>query len=44
MEDLTNEEIEIYYNEFLEGSQNRFRNNDFRSFEQWLNDVLENES
>lgn len=26
--------------EFEEGEQNRFRNNDFRSFEEWLNDKI----
>lgn len=26
--------------EFKEGEQNRFRNNDFRSFEEWLNDKI----
>ena len=26
--------------EFEEGEQNRFKNNDFRSFEEWLNDKI----
>lgn len=26
--------------EFEQGEQNRFRNNDFRSFEEWLNDKI----
>lgn len=26
--------------EFEEGEQNRFRNNDFRNFEEWLNDKI----
>ena len=26
--------------EFEEGEQNRFRNNDFRDFEEWLNDKI----
>jgi hypothetical protein len=33
----------IFYNEFIEGEQNRFRNNDLRSFEEWLTDKIENE-
>jgi len=39
-----NKEIEQRYNllnEFLEGEQNRFRNNDYRSFEEWLKDKEE---
>ena len=28
-------------NEFEEGAQNRFRNNDYRSFEEWMEDKEE---
>jgi len=32
---------EVERDEFEEGAQNRFRNNDYRSFEEWLNDKEE---
>lgn len=41
MIDITRLTIEEHYKlleEFEEGAQNRFRNNDYRSFEEWLQD------
>jgi hypothetical protein len=35
-------EDEIFLKEFEEGAQNRFRNNDFRSFEEWIESKIEN--
>lgn len=35
MIDINTEEYKNLLEEFEEGAQNRFRNNDYRSFEEW---------
>ena len=38
---LTVEEHNSLLFEYLDGEQNRFRNNDYRSFEEWVEDKEE---
>jgi len=38
---LTTKEIDIFFEIYKEGEQNRFRNNDYRSFEEWMQDKEE---
>ena len=38
---LTIKEHEGLLIDYIEGAQNRFRNNDYRSFEEWINDKEE---
>jgi len=40
---LTVDEHNQLLQEFIEGEQNRFRNNDYRSFEEWVADKEDNE-
>jgi hypothetical protein len=43
LKEIESHEYELLLEEWAQGAQNRFRNNDFRSFEEWAEAKKENE-